>query len=40
MFNYYDVIDVVRIWYLEINSYKYDLFGFSFDIGYFIQIVW
>lgn len=40
MSNHYDVTDAVRIWYSEINSYKYDSPGFSFDTGHFTQIVW
>lgn len=40
MLDYFDVFDVVKMWYLEIKIYDYDIFGFSIDMGYFIQIVW
>lgn len=37
---HYDATDAVRIWYSEINGYKYDSPGFSYDTGHFTQIVW
>ncbi|XP_078358777.1 uncharacterized protein LOC144643408 isoform X1 [Oculina patagonica] len=40
MSNHYDVSDAVKIWYSEINSYKYNSPGFSIDTGHFTQIVW
>ena len=40
MSDHYDVPDAVRIWYSEVNSYRYDSPGFSHDTGHFTQIVW